>query len=106
MSLPCIYLCVCVQNPKSDGIRVPIPEKSPEWNRVMKKLYKALPGARLTRLERVQNRRTWRRFYEQVASRHDAEDGGHIDFTRSGSDIRELWHYSGATDEICRSGIG
>ena len=89
-----------------DGIRVPVPEKSPEWERVRNKLYKALPGARLTRLERVQNRHTWGRFYQQVVSRHEADDGGHIDFTRAGSAIRELWHYSGATDAICESKIG
>ena len=84
---------------------LPVPEGSLEWIRVKKKLHQSLPAAKLTRLERVQNPHTWRRFHQHVASRHDS-DGGHIHFTRPGSAIQELWHYSKATESICNSKIG
>ena len=84
---------------------LPVLEGSVEWVRVEKKLHQSLPHAQLTGLQRVQNIHAWRRFHQHVVSRHDS-DGGHIHFTRPGSAVRELWHYSGATESICKSKLG
>merc|ERR1719271_358909 len=37
---------------------------------------------------------------------HHEEDRCHMDFTRAGSAIQELWHSTGAIDIICKSKIG
>ena len=37
---------------------------------------------------------------------HRQEGRYHMDFTRSGSAVKELWHASGAIDILCKSKIG
>ena len=96
--------CCCVQAP--EYARLPVPEGSPEWTRVLNKLHQSLPGATLTGLERVQNQYTWRQFYHQLMSGHKADGAGHIDFTQPDSIVKELWHATGAVDAICKSKIG
>ena len=85
--------------------REDVPKESPEWRRVQKKLSSSLPGAELTGLERVQNPHTWDAFYRQCVTNHE-KGHCHIDFTRAGSAVKELWHASGAIDIICESKIG
>ena len=85
--------------------RKDVPKGSPEWRRVQRKISSSLPGAVLTRLERVQNPHTWEHFYRQCVTHHE-EERCHIDFTRAGSAVKELWHASGAIDAICKSKIG
>ena len=85
---------------------IPVDNNSPEWERIEKKLQKSLPGAKLKRLDRVQNQYTWRRFYRHVVSHHEADGAGHIDFTRPDSMVQELWHASGAIDAICKGKLG
>ena len=78
---------------------------SAEWRRVQKSLSRSLLGAKLTRLERVQNPQTWDLFYLYCMS-HREEVDRHMDFTRAGSAVQELWHATGAIDIICKSKIG
>ena len=78
---------------------------SAEWRRVQQNLSRSLLGAELTRLERVQNPHTWERFYRECVGHHEEIDC-HMDFTRAGSAVQELWHASGATDILCKSKIG
>ena len=85
---------------------IPVDNNSPEWERIEKKLQKSLPGAKLKRLDRVQNQYTWRRFYRHVVSHHEADGAGHIDFTRPDSMVKELWHVSEWIDAICKSKLG
>ena len=85
---------------------VDVAKNSPEWERIEEKLQTSLPGAKLKRLDRVQNQDTWRRFYRHVVSRHEADGAGHIDFTRPDSMVKELWHVSEWIDAICKSKIG
>ena len=84
--------------------REDVPKGSPEWRRIQQKLSSSLPGAELTGLERVKNPHTWQRF-QHCVTEHEGGDW-HMDFTRPGSAIKELWHASGATDIICKSKIG
>merc|ERR1719201_2321920 len=85
--------------------REDVPKDSPEWRRVQQKLSSSLPGAELTGLERVKNPHTWQRFYQNCMN-HLEEGDCHMDFTRAGSAVKELWHASGATDILCKSKIG
>ena len=89
---------------KPEYIRVT--KNSPEWERIENKLQKSLPGVKLTRLKRVQNQYTWRRFYRHVVLHHEADGAGHIDFTRPDSMVQELWHVSEWIDAICKSKLG
>ena len=84
--------------------REDVPKDSPEWRRVQQKLSSSLPGAELTGLERVKNPHTWQRF-QNCVTEHEEGDW-HMDFTRAGSAVKELWHASGATDILCKSKIG
>ena len=84
--------------------REDVPKDSPEWRRVQQKLSSSLPGAELTGLERVKNPHTWQRF-QHCVTEHE-EGNWHMDFTRAGSAVKELWHASGATDILCKSKIG
>ena len=84
--------------------RADVPKGSPEWQRVQKKLSSSLPGAELTGLERVKNPHTWQRF--QLCVTDHEESRYHMDFTRPGSAVKELWHVSTATDSLCESKIG
>ena len=59
----------------------------------------------MTGLERVKNPYTWELFYKKCAN-HLEEGDCHMDFTRAGSAVKELWHASGATDILCKSKIG
>ena len=95
---------MCIQA-LEEYAREHIPKDSPEWRRVQKKLSSSLPGAELTGLERVQNPHTWELFYRNCMTHHE-EDRCHMDFTRAGSAVKELWHASGAIDAICKSKIG
>ena len=84
-----------------------VPKDSSEWSHVQAKLTNSLRGAKLTRLERVQNTYTWKRFYQHVESKRKVDGAGHMDFTKPDSSIlKELWHASGAIDAICESKIG
>ena len=84
--------------------REDVPKGSPEWRRVQQKLSSSLLGAKLTALERVKNPHTWQRFQNCVTGN---EDGNwHMNFTRTGSAVQELWHASSATDILCKSKIG
>ena len=85
--------------------REEVPKGSREWQRVQEKLSSSLSGAKLTRLERVQNPHTWEHFYRNCVTEHDEGDC-HMDYTRPGSAVKELWHASGAIDIICKSKIG
>ena len=85
--------------------REDVPKDSPEWRRVQQKLSSSLPGAELTGLERVKNPHTWQRFYQNCVTEHEEGDW-HMDFTRAGSAVQELWHASGAIDVLCKSKIG
>ena len=78
---------------------------SPEWRRVQQKFSSSLQEAELTGLERVKNPHTWQRFYQNCMN-HLEEGNCHMDFTRAGSAVKELWHASGATDILCKSKIG
>ena len=78
---------------------------SPEWRRVQQKFSSSLPDAELTGLERVKNPHTWQRFYQNCMN-HLEEGNCHMDFTRTDSAVKELWHASGATDSLCKSKIG
>ncbi len=94
---------MCIQAPAVYA-REDVPKDSPEWRRVQQKFSSSLPGAELTGLERVKNPHTWQRFQLSVT---DHEEGDwHMDFTRAGSAVKELWHASGATDILCKSKIG
>ena len=85
--------------------REDVPKDSPEWLRVQQKLSSSLPDAELTRLERVKNPHTWQRFYQDCIN-YLEEGDCHMDFTRAGSVVKELWHVSGATDILCKSRVG
>jgi len=85
--------------------REDVPKDSPEWLRVQQKFSSSLPGAELTGLERVKNPHTWQRFYQNCMN-HLEEGDCHMDFTRAGSAVKELWHASGATGILCKSKIG
>ena len=95
--------CLRFQGPAYE--RFPVSKNSSEWKRVQRNLKRSLPRARLTGLDRVQNRHTWAHFYQKLVSKHEV-CGCHVDFTRAGSAIKELWHASGAIDIICKSKIG
>ena len=97
------YPFVCIQAPTVYA-REDVPKGSPEWRRIQQKLSSSLPGAELTGLERVKNPHTWRRF-QNCVTEHEEGDW-HMDFTRAGSAVKELWHASGATDKLCESKIG
>ena len=100
----CVYVCVCVQVPEEYASEH-VSKGSPEWQRVQQKLSSSLPGAELTGLERVKNPHTWDPFYKKCLSHHE-EGRCHMDFTRAGSVVKELWHSTGAIDAICKSKIG
>ena len=85
--------------------REDVPKGSPEWLRVQQKFSSSLPGAELTGLERVKNPHTWELFYRNCVTNHE-EDRCHMDLTRAGSAVQELWHATGAIDAICKSKIG
>ena len=95
---------MCIQAPEKYA-REHVPKDSPEWQRVQKKLSFSLPGAELTGLERVKNPHTWEHFYRNCMTHHEEVDC-HMDFTREGSAVQELWHATGAIDIICESKIG
>merc|ERR1719201_2475768 len=61
--------------------REDVPKDSPEWRRVQQKLSSSLPGAELTRLERVKNPHTWQRF-QNCVTEHEEGDW-HMNFTQS-----------------------
>ena len=94
---------MCIQAP-DEYAREHVPKGSPEWRRVQQKLSSSLPGAELMGLERVKNPHTWQRF--QLCLTDHEEGDWHMDFTRSSSVVKELWHVSGATDILCKSNIG
>ena len=96
------YPFVCIQAPTVYA-REDVPKGSPEWRRIQQKLSSSLPGAELTGLERVKNPHTWRRF-QNCVTEHEEGDW-HMDFTRAGSAVKELWHASGAADILCKSKI-
>ena len=98
-----LYPYVCIQAPAVYA-REDVPKGSPEWRRVQQKLSSSLPGAELMGLERVKNPHTWQRF--QLCLTDHEEGDWHMDFTRAGSAVKELWHVSGATDILCKSKIG
>ena len=95
---------MCIQAP-TEYAREHVPKDSPEWRHVQQKLSYSLPGAELTGLERVKNPHTWQRFYQNCMN-HLEEGDCHMDFTRAGSAVKELWHASGAIDAVCKSKIG
>ena len=95
---------MCIQAPALYA-REDVPKDSPEWRRIQQKISSSLPGAELTRLERVKNPHTWEVFYKKCAN-HLEEGDCHMNFTRSSSAVKELWHASGATDILCKSKIG
>ena len=95
---------MCIQAPE-EYAREQVPKDSPEWWRVQQKISSSLPGAELTGLERVKNPHTWQRFYQNCVTEHEEGDW-HMDFTRAGSAVKELWHASQAIDVLCKSKIG
>ena len=94
---------MCIQAPE-EYAREDVPKDSPEWRRVQQKFSSSLPGAELTGLERVKNPHTWQRF-QNCVTEHEEGDC-HMDFTRAGSAVQELWHASGAIEFISKSKIG
>ena len=82
-----------------------MPKDSVEWRRVQQRLLRSLPVAELTRVERVHNPYTWRKFYSNCVTHHQ-EGRYHMDFTGEAGAVKELWHATEAIDAICESRIG
>ncbi len=95
---------MCIQTPAVYA-REHVPKNSLEWRRVRQKLSSSLPGAELTALERVKKPSTWHRF-QNCVTELEGQGDWHMDFTRAGSAVKELWHATGAIDRLCKSKVG
>jgi hypothetical protein len=98
---PCVW-----DNSLPGAARVDIDSGTPDWDRIQTMLRCSLPGAVLTRLERVQNRRLWGPFYNAI-TQHCHDGGGSCTaHAPVGEGVQELWHATGAVDAICCSDTG